>query len=67
MDAAAGLAELYVDGVKVIDVNGINTASYGNAVRVDFGVVNAAGVQKSLTVYGDCVVFSRAAVGTEAP
>ncbi|MBS7634464.1 heparin lyase I family protein [Candidatus Bathyarchaeota archaeon] len=64
-DPSNGLMELYVDGVKIISVTNVNTAPYGNAKRLDFGIVNAVGVQKSLTVYGDCLVIAKTPIGTE--
>jgi len=65
LDSAAGLVELYVDGSKIIEVTGIDTDNYGNAVRVEFGLIYASGVQNSLTVYGDCAVVSQTYVGPE--
>jgi hypothetical protein len=65
MDSSNGLMELYVDGVKIISVTNVNTAPYGNAKRLDFGIVNAVGVQNSLTVYGDCLVIAKTPIGTE--
>jgi uncharacterized repeat protein (TIGR02543 family) len=61
-----GVVELYVDGVKIIQVTGINTAYFGNARRVDFGLVQATGVQKSLTIFGDCAVIAQSYIGPEA-
>jgi hypothetical protein len=63
MSSTAGLAELYVNGVKVISVTGINTASYGNAVRVDFGLPYAMGVQNNITIYSDSAVISQKYIG----
>jgi hypothetical protein len=51
--ASSGVAELYVDGVKIIEVSGVNTSSYGCVKRVDTGIVNAVGVQNRLCVYVD--------------
>ena len=65
MDSIAGLVELYVDGAKIIEVTGINTAWFGNAIRVDFGLIRATGVQNSLTVYGDSAVVSQSYIGPE--
>jgi hypothetical protein len=60
-DSTAGLAELYVNGVKILSVTGINTAYYGNAVRVDFGMPysNEASSRTSntVTVYADSAVI----------
>lgn len=45
--------ELYVDGVKVLKLRGLNTDYYGNVDAVNFGVVSAINVQNSLAIYGD--------------
>jgi hypothetical protein len=66
-DAAQGLAELYVNGVRVISVTGINTASYGNAVRVDFGMPYSysatARATNRLTIYADSAVIDNKYIG----
>jgi len=59
------LVELYVDGVKIIEISGINTAYYGSAKRVDFGLVYAFDVQNILTVYGDSFAISNTYIGLE--
>lgn len=64
-DTAQGLIEMYVDGVKILQITGLNTAYFGKSDRLDFGLVEAANVQKSLVVYGDCFVLSRAYVNPE--
>jgi parallel beta-helix repeat protein len=51
-DAANGLGELYVNGVLACSSMGKNTANYGSATRVDFGLpelVNCGATE----VYGD--------------
>jgi len=58
MSSTAGIVELYIDGAKIITVTGINTTSYGNATRVDFGLVYANGVQNSLTIYADSAAIN---------
>jgi len=64
--STAGVVELYVDGVKIIEVTGINTAYFGNARRVDLGLVQATGVQKSLTINADCAMVSQSYIGPES-
>ena len=63
LDSTAGFAELYVDDQLAVSVHGLNTASLGNAMRVDFGIVQATSIQNSLTVYGDNAAVSRAKIG----
>ena len=63
-DSTQGLAELYIGGVKIIAVSGINTAYYGNATRVDFGLPYAWGVEKNINIYGDSAKISNTYVGT---
>ena len=65
--SAAGMIELYVDGAKVLEINGINTAYYGSAKQVDFGLIYASDVQNTLTIYGDDCVVSQSYVGPETP
>jgi hypothetical protein len=65
MDSSKGIMELYLDSVKIISISNINTSPYGNAKRLDFGIVNAVGIQNNLTVYGDCLVIARTPIGTE--
>jgi len=62
-DPTQGLAELYINGAKIITVGGINTSYYGNATRVDFGLPYALGVQNSLVIYGDSAKISKTYVG----
>jgi hypothetical protein len=60
-DASAGSGELWVDGGLVCSASGKNTANYGNANRVDFGlpeIVNCA----ATAVYGDSCVISKARI-----
>jgi hypothetical protein len=57
--------ELYVDGVKILEITSLNTDTYGEADRVEIGVIQAKNVQNSLQVYGDCVVVSNSYIGLE--
>jgi len=61
MSSTAGLAELYINGVKIISVTGTNTASYGNAVRIDFGIPYSfeanARASNRITIYADSAVI----------
>jgi hypothetical protein len=65
LHSTAGVVEVYIDGVMILQVTNINTAYFGNAKRFDFGLVQATGVQKSLTIYADCAVISSTYVGQE--
>ena len=61
---SAGHGELWVDGSKVITISGKNTAAYGDANSVRFGLPLLVGCGSS-KVYGDCCVVSTAYVGPE--
>lgn len=63
--ATQGLAEVYLDGVKILQINSINTDYYGNANRIEFGIVSAINVQNKLTVYADCFSLSKTYNGPE--
>lgn len=63
MNSTQGLVELYVDGVRIISISGINTAYYGNTTRVDFGLPYAFGVQKNLIIYADSAKISKTYIG----
>jgi len=66
-DATQGLAELYVNGVKIISITGINTATYGNAMRIDFGMPYSyeanARPTNTITIYADSAVIDNKYVG----
>jgi len=66
-DATQGLAELYINGVKIISVTGINTANYGNAMRIDFGMPYSyeanARPTNTITIYADSAVIDNKYVG----
>ncbi|MCW3992201.1 MAG: hypothetical protein NWE79_05805 [Candidatus Bathyarchaeota archaeon] len=64
--SSQGLAELYLDGVKVLDITGIDTDAYGDVYNVQFGVVQGRNLQNSVRVYGDCVAVSDTYIGQEA-
>jgi hypothetical protein len=63
-DPTQGSAELYINGAKVIAVSGINTAYYGNATRVDFGLPYAIGIEKNVIIQGDSVKIAKTYIGT---
>jgi len=59
-----GLGELWVDGTRVCSTTGKNTAAYGDASRVCFGlpqITNCA----STTAYCDCVKVGTTYIGPE--
>jgi hypothetical protein len=58
-----GLCELWIDGTRVCVVSGLNTATYGNANQVCFGLPKV--FCKTTTVYFDCTVISKAYVGLQ--
>jgi hypothetical protein len=58
-----GLCELWIDGTRVCVVSGLNTATYGNANQVCFGLPKV--FCKNTTVYFDCTVISKAYVGLQ--
>jgi hypothetical protein len=61
--SSAGLVEVYIDGVKVSEITGIDTTYYGNAGRVDVGLMDVVNVQNAVMVYGDAFVLSHSYVG----
>lgn len=63
MSSTQGLAELYVNNVKIISVIGINTGYYGNVTIVDFGLPYVGSVQKSILVYADDACISQSKIG----
>ena len=63
--AKLGLAEMYVDGVKILQITNVNTNSYGNANRVDVGLVSATNVQNQMVIYADCFKLSNTYNGPE--
>lgn len=65
-DGANGLSEMWVDGTKVCSVTNKNTATYGGATQLKFGIAETYGVA-STTVYADCITLSSNYIGTEPP
>jgi predicted deacylase len=61
-NAAQGLAELYVDGAKILQLT-VNT--HVNATHADFGLISATYAQNPLTVYGDCYKIASQYIPTE--
>jgi hypothetical protein len=61
-NAAQGLAELYVDGTKVLQLT-VNT--HNTATHADFGLISSTYVQNPVTIYGDCFKISSQYIGTE--
>ncbi|TFH13073.1 hypothetical protein E4H04_12635 [Candidatus Bathyarchaeota archaeon] len=57
-----GIAELYVDGVKVCSAANLNTAAVGTASRVYFGLPYLYNCG-STTVYADDCVISHSYIG----
>ncbi len=53
-----GNVEVYIDGEKVFDITGLNTAQYGNVDRVEFGMTHSSGLQNNLIIYGDSYTIS---------
>ena len=56
-DASNGLGELYVDGQRIVSLTGQNTASYGGANSVRFGLGEADNCG-SASIYVDHLVVS---------
>ena len=57
-DASQGRIEVYIDGEMIFEITGINTNYFGNVDNVHFGLINTAGVQNNLIVYGDSFAIS---------
>jgi hypothetical protein len=58
--STSGTVELYIDGIKVQQTTGINTANYGKATSVILGISSATGIQNNLEIYADTCRISRA-------
>jgi len=67
MSSTGGLVELYINGTRILQVQNINTAYWGNAKRIDFGLPYISSPQNNLAIYGDCAVVSGSYVGSEPP
>jgi hypothetical protein len=59
-----GLAELWVNGVRVCVATGLNTAVYGNVGAMRFGLGQLIHCRPA-RVYSDCCVISNMKIGTE--
>ena len=62
-DSSQGLVEVYINGIKILEISGIDTSYFGGVDEIDFGLISATRVQKSVIVYGDSLVASTAYVG----
>ena len=62
--STGGIVELFVNGVKVQQITGLNTGTYGKATSVIFGLSSATGVQNKLAIYADDCTISRTYVGS---
>jgi len=56
---------LYVDGAKILQMTNMDTSYYGNAAKVDFGLISDTGTEQTMIVYGDCFKLSATHIGTE--
>ena len=65
-DVLQGLVELYVDGVKILQTTNIDTSYYGNAAKVDFGLISDTDTEQTIIVYGDCFKLSSTYIGVES-
>jgi len=63
-DATRGLGELWVNGVRVCSITGKNTAVYGDANTMHFGLGELYGCTSTI-VYGDCSATSNTYIGPE--
>jgi hypothetical protein len=61
--ATHGIAETYVDGERILVIEDIDTARFGNVSEIRFGLTLALEVQKSLDVYSDCLAVSNTYIG----
>ena len=65
-DASQGLAELYVNGIKILQATSIDTSYYGNAAKVDFGLISDTDTEQTMIIYGDCFKLSSTYIGVES-
>jgi hypothetical protein len=63
-NAVEGIAELFVDGVEILQITVDNSYKI-NAKFVDIGIIAANGVQNQLTIYCDCFKLSTTYIGPE--
>jgi hypothetical protein len=64
-DPAAGLGELWVNGVRVIQILNRNTAQYGSATTLRFGIAEAYNVAGT-TLYGDSFKIAASYIGPDS-
>jgi hypothetical protein len=57
-DSNQGSVQVSLDGQKVFEISGINTADYGNIDSVQIGIVHDAGTQNDLIVYCDNITIA---------
>jgi hypothetical protein len=55
---ALGFAEAYVNNERVLSAKYVNTASFGNATQINFGLMSTLNEPKRVSVYGDYFWFS---------
>jgi len=63
-DSANGIGELWINGQIVCVITGKNTAAYGNADRLEFGLPEIINCART-TAYCDCASAATAYVGPE--
>jgi hypothetical protein len=56
--ASLGFAEVYLNNERVLSAKYMNTASFGNATQIDFGLMSTLNEPKRVSVYGDYFWFS---------
>ncbi|MEM2130203.1 MAG: hypothetical protein QXZ70_06360 [Candidatus Bathyarchaeia archaeon] len=59
-----GVIELYIDGTKILSISDINTAYFGNADTLDFGLISDTNHPNKLIIYADSLKVSKSYVGT---
>jgi hypothetical protein len=59
-----GVVEAFVNGERILAVENVDTAGFGNVTTINFGLALALGVQKKLDIYGDCFAIFEVNVGS---
>ena len=61
--STGGVVELFINGVRVQQITGLNTGTYGEVTSAIFGLSSATGVQNNLEIYADECIISRTYIG----
>ena len=63
MNSQQGLAEMFVDGKKILEIKSLDTSYFGKVNIAQFGIIYTKSIQNGITVYGDNFKLSKTYVG----